>query len=121
MKRLISSVLALSLLGATLASAANAAPVNRPIPVRDYRTHDNDNGAAIAAGIGFVALAAILASQNNHDRDYGYYRDGYYRDRDWNDRGNWYYRDRDWRDRDDDRGRYFDNRYDAYSHGYRGW
>ena len=113
MKRLISSVLALSLLGATVATAANAAPVNRPIPVRDYR-HGNDNGAAIAAGIGFVALAAILASQNNRDRDYGYYNDGYYRDRGWD--------HRDWRyDRGRyDRGRYFDNRYDAYSHGYRG-
>jgi hypothetical protein len=123
MKRLISSVLALSLLGATVATAANAAPVNRPIPVRDYRYHDNNNGAAIAAGIGFVALAAILASQNHRDRDYGYYRDGYYRDRDWG--------HRDWRY---DRGRYgngyydngygngyYDNRYDAYSHGYRSW
>lgn len=118
MKRLISSVLALSLLGATLATAANAAPVNRPIPVRDYRYHDNDNGAAIAAGIGFVALAAILASQNNHDRGDWYYRE---RDRGWNDRGGWHYRDRDWRDGDDYRGRYFDNRYDAYSHGYRSW
>ena len=114
MKRLISSVLALSLLGATVATAANAAPVNRPIPVRDYR-HGNDNGAAIAAGIGFVALAAILASQNNRDRDYGYYNDGYYRDRGWD--------HRDWRYDHGryDRGRYFDNRYDAYSHGYRGW
>ena len=123
MKRLISSVLALSLLGAAAASAANAAPVNRPIPVRDYRYHDNNNGAAIAAGIGFVALAAILASQSHRDRDYGYYRDGYYRDRDWG--------HRDWRY---DRGRYgngyygngygngyYDNRYDAYSHGYRSW
>ena len=120
MKRLISAALVLSLLGAT---AASAAPVNRPIPVRDYRYHDNDNGAAIAAGIGFVALAAILASQNNHDRGDWYYRE---RDRGWNDRGDWRFRDRDWREhdwrgRDDDRGRYFDNRYDAYSHGYRSW
>jgi len=124
MKRLISSVLALSLLGATVATAANAAPVNRPIPVRDYRYHHNDNGAAIAAGIGFVALAAILASQNHRDRDYGYYRDSYYRDRDWH-----YDRDRYDRDRYDNGyygngysgNGYFDNRYDAYSHGYRGW
>ncbi len=117
MKRLISSVLALSLLGATVATAANAAPVNRPIPVRDYR-HGNDNGAAIAAGIGFIALAAILASQNNHDRD------------------DWHYRDRGWDNRDYryDRGRYdngyynngyynngYGNSYDGYSRGYRGW
>jgi Ni/Co efflux regulator RcnB len=113
MKRLISSVLALSLLGATVATAANAAPVNRPIPVRDYR-HGNDNGAAVAAGIGFIALAAILASQNNRDRD------------------DWQYRDRNWDHRDYrydngryDNGRYgygrYNNRYDAYSHGTRGW
>jgi hypothetical protein len=106
MKRLISSVLALSLLGATVATAANAAPVNRPIPVRDYR-HGNDNGAAIAAGIGFVALAAILASQNNRDRD-----DWHYRDRGWDNRG--YGHNRGYAPR-------YDNRYDAYSHGYRGW
>jgi len=128
MKRLISSLLALSLLGATVATAANAAPVYRPIPVRDYRHHDDGNGAAIAAGIGFIALAAILASQNNRDHD------------------DWGYRDRGWGHRDYDRGygngyynngygssygngyygngygggRY-DNRYDAYSHGYRSW
>jgi hypothetical protein len=103
MNRLIASVLTLSLLGTAVATAANAAPV-RPVPVRDYRHHDNGNGAAVAAGIGFLALAAILASQNNHDRDY------YYRDRGWD--------HRDWRY---DRGRYYGNRYDAYSHGYRGW
>src|SRR6185312_13563694 len=113
MKRLISSVLALSLLGTTVATAANAAPVNRPIPVRDYRHHDNGNGAAVAAGIGFLALAAILASQNNRDRDYGYDRGYYYQDRGW-DR-------RDYRDYRYDR-HYYGNRYDAYSHGYsRGW
>ena len=114
MKRLISSVLALSLLGATVATAANAAPVNRPIPVRDYRHHGNDNGAAIAAGIGFVALAAILASQNNHDRD------------------DWHYRDRGWDHRDYryDRGYGYDPGYGYgdrgygngyYNNGYRGW
>ena len=133
MKRLISSVLALSLLGAAVDTAANAAPVNRPIPVRDYRYHDNDNGAAVAAGIGFVALAAILASQNNHDRDYGYYRDGYYRDRDWDHRdydrgyGNGYYNNGYGSSYGNGYygngygGRTYDNRYDAYSHGYRGW
>lgn len=82
MKRLISAALALSLLGAT---AASAAPVRGPTPIdyRDhsYRHHDNGNGAAIAAGIGFLALTAILASQN-HDRD-----DWYDRDRDYRYRG----------------------------------
>jgi hypothetical protein len=95
MKRLIASVLALSLLGTTVATAADAAPV-RPVPVRDYRHHDN-SGAVVAAGIGFLALAAILASQNNHDRDY------YYRGRGW-DRHDWRY----------DRGRHYGN-------PHRGW
>lgn len=98
MKRLISAALALSLLGAT---AASAAPVNHATQVQyrdSYRHRGGDNGAAIAAGIGFVALAAILASQNNH-RDY---------DRD------------DWgrRDRDDDRGYGYGNSYQGYNRGY---
>ena len=97
MKRLISAALALSLLGAT---AASAAPVNHVTQVqyRSERHRGGDNGAAIAAGIGFVALAAILASQNNH-RDY---------DRD------------DWgrRDRDDDRGYGYGNSYQGYNRGY---
>lgn len=84
MKRLIGAALALSLLGAT---AASAAPVHAPFAPVDYRYHsyrhhDDGSGAAIAAGIGFLALTAILASQQNRDRD------------DWRDR------DRDWRDRD---------------------
>ncbi len=112
MKRLIASVLALSLLGTTVATAASAAPVNRPIPVRDYRHHDNGNGAAVAVGIGFLALAAILASQNNRDRDY------YYQDRGWDHRD---YRYDGRYDGRYDRGQYYGNRYDAYSHGYRGW
>jgi len=113
MKRLISSVLALSLLGATVATAANAAPVNRPIPVRDYRHHDDGNGAAIAAGIGFIALAAILASQNNRDRD-----DWHYRDRGWDHRD--YRYDRGYDNRYYGNG-YYGNRYDGYSRGYRSW
>lgn len=97
MKRLISATLALSLLGAT---AASAAPVNRGIPIqyRDngYRHRGDDNGAAIAAGVGFLALAAILASQHrDHD---GWRERGY-------DRG-------DWGRRDDDRG------YGGYDRGY---
>ena len=99
MKRLISAALALSLLGATAASAAPA--YGTQVQYRSERHRGNDNGAAIAAGIGFVALAAILASQNNH-RDY---------DRD------------DWgrRDRDDDRGygNYgYGNSYQGYNRGY---
>jgi hypothetical protein len=79
-KGLIAGTLALSLIGAT---AATAAPAYYGTPVQyrsdNYRHRGDDgNNAALAAGIGFIALAAILASQNNH-RDYG--RD------DWNRRG----------------------------------
>ncbi|HVZ28709.1 MAG TPA: hypothetical protein VG798_08660 [Rhizomicrobium sp.] len=68
MKRLISATLALSLLGAT---AASAAPAYRsgPIAYRDGYHHQVDNGAAIAVGVGFLALLAIMASQDHH-RDY---------------------------------------------------
>ena len=100
MKRLISAALALSLLGAT---AASAAPVNHATQVQYRERHrGGDNGAAIAAGIGFVALAAILASQNNH-RDY---------DRDY-DRDDWGRRDRDY-----DRGYGYGNSYQGYNRGY---
>lgn len=130
MKRLIGAALALSLLGATAASAApapNVAP--RALQQIDYRDHsyrhrDNGNGAAVAAGIGFLALAAILASQNNHDRDGWYSHDRGWHDRDW--------RDRDYSYRSYDQGygdrgygyRSYDNRGYDYSSpysGYRGW
>lgn len=110
MKRLISAALALTLLGATAASAAPVRGSFAPVDYRDhYRDHDNGNGAAVAAGIGFLALAAILASQN-HDRDE-------WRDRD---RDAWRDRDRDWRDRG------YGNRGYGYGYaqpygGYRGW
>ena len=97
MKRLISATLALSLLGATTASAA---PVNHGTPIQyredGYRHRGDDNGAAIAAGVGFLALAAILASQHrDHDR---------WRDRDY-DRDEWGHRD-------------FDRGYGGYDRGY---
>ena len=94
-KGLIAGTLALSLIGAT---AATAAPAYRGTPVQyrsdNYRHRGDDNGAAVAAGIGFIALAAILASQNNH-RDY--------------DRDGWSYRDQ---------GRGYDNSYGGYDRGY---
>jgi hypothetical protein len=91
-KGLIAGTLALSLLGAT---AASAAPINRGIPIqyRDngYRHRGDDNGAAIAAGVGFLALMAILASQHrDHDgwSDRGYGQGDWGRDRGYdNDRG----------------------------------
>lgn len=92
MKRLLSAALALSLLGAT---AAQADPFDHRQHERydggrdhgwshgrdDYRGHDrgwrhhDDNaGAAIAVGVGLIALTAILASQNNDRyRDYDRY------------------------------------------------
>ncbi|MGZ5921443.1 MAG: hypothetical protein ACXWLJ_01985 [Rhizomicrobium sp.] len=104
MKRLISAALALSLLGATAASAAPA--YGTQVQYRSERHRGGDNGAAIAAGIGFVALAAILASQNNH-RDY--------------DRDDWGRRDRGYdRDYDGgyDRGYGYGNSYQGYNRGY---
>ena len=98
MKKLVSVVLALSLLGG---SAAVAAPYdhggqgyNSSYSNQDrgdnYRGRDN-NGGEIVAGVGILALAAILASQhrdhrhhgwNNRDdrgygNQYGEHRDGY--------------------------------------------
>ena len=126
MKRLIGAALALSLLGATAASAAAPSVAPRALQQIDYRDHsyrhrDNGNGAAVAAGIGFLALAAILASQNNHDHD-GWYR----HDRDWRDRDYGYrpydqgYGDRDYGYRNYDRG-YSGYGYSAPYRGNRGW
>jgi hypothetical protein len=67
MKRLLSIALALSLLGG---SAAVAAPYG--YGNRGY-SHGNNNGA-LFAGLGIVALAAILASRNNN-----HYRGSYNR------------------------------------------
>ncbi len=96
MKKLVSMVLALSLLGG---SAAVAAPYdhggqgyNSSYGNQDrgdnYRGRDNNGGAEIVAGVGILALAAVLASQHRHhgwhnrdDRGYGnqydQHRDGY--------------------------------------------
>ena len=111
MKRLISAALALSLLGATAASAAPAHGPLAPVDYRDrsYHRHDDGNGAAIAAGIGFLALTAILASQQNHERDGWYANDRNWHDRDWHDRDMGY--------RNFDRG----FGYSAPYGGYRGW
>ena len=65
MKKILAATLALTLLGAT---AATAAPYGHSY----YR--GGDNGGAIVAGIGLLALAGILASQHHdYDRDYGRY------------------------------------------------
>jgi hypothetical protein len=90
MKALVSATLAFSMLGATAASAQDYRydygdrDFHRGTYDDSYRHHRND-GAAIAAGIGIVALVAILASQHHH------YHDGWHGDGDWRDRGDGYY------------------------------
>jgi hypothetical protein len=89
MKRLISATLALTLLGATAASADS---YGRGGYDRGYgHGGHNNNGALIGLGIGLFALGAIAASQHN-DRDryddrgyqgnYGGYQNSGYQGRD---------------------------------------
>lgn len=74
MKRLICATLALSLLGAT---AASAGPYNHGGGYGRHHGGGRDNGAAlIGLGIGLFALGAIAAS-SQRDRDYGRYYDSY--------------------------------------------
>ena len=96
MKGLVSATLALSLLGGTAASAQDYrdrygdADFHRAYYDDAYYYHHHRNdGAAIAVGIGIVALAAILASQHHHD--HFRYHDGWYSDGGWNDRGDGYH------------------------------
>lgn len=112
------SIIKKTILGTALAASALAATT--PAMARDYyRGHDNTAAVAIGAGVVGLALGAIIASSNDHDRyrdryydsgyAYGpaynsgwYYRDGYYWDRD----GRRYDRDDYYRHhRDDDRRR----------------
>jgi hypothetical protein len=76
MKRLICATLALTLLGAT---AASAGPYNRGggYHHRHHGGGGRDNGAAlIGLGIGLFALGAIAAS-SQRDRGYDRYYDRY--------------------------------------------
>lgn len=98
MKRLVSATLALTLLGAT---AAVAEPYGRGGQDYDgaysrngyYGGYDNgyrdrDNSGAFVAGVGFLTLAAILASQHRHHHYHsGWYSRGYDRDYDRYDNG----------------------------------
>ena len=85
-KRLVSATLALTLLGG---SAAVAAPYDHggnqgynggygnAYRGDNYRGHDGNNSGAIVAGVGILALAAILASQHRHHHyHYGWYNGG---------------------------------------------
>ena len=81
MKRLVSAALALTLLGTT---AAAADPYDRGGQGYDrgydnaYRGHDRDNNGAFVAGVGFLTLAAILASQHRHRHFHeGWFNRGY--------------------------------------------
>jgi len=92
LKRLVCATLALSLLGATAASARTwSGDRHYDRGSNSYNHHgwrghhDNGAGVALGLGLGLFALAAI-ASQNN-DRYYDYgppppppYRGGYYSD-----------------------------------------
>ena len=78
MKKIIGAALILSMLGGSAAFAAPAYSNNR-----GYSDH-HDNSGAVIAGVGLLALAAIFASQNNHD-DYGYRSDYRHDDRGWGD------------------------------------
>jgi hypothetical protein len=83
MKRLISAVLALSLMGTVAASAQpfrGGHDVHDRVDHRDYRAvgwnHNRADGTAmIGLGLGLFALAAIASS---HERPDDHYRDGYY-------------------------------------------
>ena len=69
MKKIIGAALILSMLGGSAAYAAPAYSNNR-----GYSDQRHDNSGAVIAGVGLLALAAIFASQSNHD-DYGYRSD----------------------------------------------
>jgi hypothetical protein len=72
MKRLMSAVLALTLLGATAASAQpyrhnNYGSYSHSYG-RDWHRHNDNTGALIGLGIGLFALGAIAAASSHHDR-----------------------------------------------------
>lgn len=76
MKRFVSVALAVMMLSGT---AAAAAPYDHG-GQEYYRGHRDGDGGAVVAGIGLIALAAILASQHRHHHHYGWYgHDGYNR------------------------------------------
>ena len=75
MKRLLSATLAATLLGGSAAVAAPYDHDGRGYEGGYYRDRGDNNGAAIVAGLSFITLAAILASQHHHYHDGWYGRD----------------------------------------------
>jgi hypothetical protein len=73
MKRFLSAVLAFSLLGA---SAAYAGPHGYGGHHGGWHHGHGGDGAAIAVGIGALALFGILAAQNKQDREQAAYERG---------------------------------------------
>ena len=78
MKRLVSATLALSILGSTAASAASYGYRDQgynggyadQYRADGYRGRHGNDGSAVVAGIGLLALTAILASQHRHHQRY---------------------------------------------------
>ena len=68
MKRLVCATLAISLLGATAASAQSYGHGGYNRGYGHSRGHDN-SGALIGLGIGLFALGAIVAASSHNDRD----------------------------------------------------
>jgi hypothetical protein len=73
MKRLVCATLAtslaLSLVGATAASAQSYNRGGYDRGYSSYRGGHDNTGALIGLGIGLFAIGAIIASQHNNDRD----------------------------------------------------
>jgi len=82
MKRILSAALALTLLSGTAAMADPYDHGGRNYGGYSDQYRGHDNSGAIVAGVGFLTLAAILASQHRHHRSwYHHERSGYDHDR----------------------------------------
>jgi len=84
MRRLLGAILALSLMSGAAAVAGPYGHGGSGYGVTTgyshgdrgwygHRDHGNNDGAAIATGVGILALIAILAAQNQHEDQQGVY------------------------------------------------